>query len=158
MPAGFFPTDAYLIWKKNNLSHLARFKSVFQMPYTPRAVRGRIDFRYVEAAGRDCSLPLLVHHVPHRRAGDPALLIPAHRRRGLSVSSAPPRLYLDERQRSSVPRDQVDFPHRRPKLPFENRVPFLFEVRGGDFLAPIANPFRIHGIGLFLAPAFVSMR
>ena len=146
------------IEEKITFLHLARFKSVFQMPYAPRSLRGCVNFRYVEAAGRGFSLSRLVHHVPHRRAGDPALLFPAHRRRGLSVSSASPRLYLDERKRPSVPRDQVDFPHRRPKLPFENRVPFLFEVRGGDFLAPIANPFRIHGIGLFLAPAFVSMR
>ena len=128
------------------------------MPYTPRSLRGRVDFRYVETAGRGCSLPLLVHHVPHRRAGDSALLFSAHSRRGLSVSSAPPRLYLDERKRPSVPCDQVDFTHRRPKLPFKNLIPLLFEERGGDFFAPVADPFSIHGIGLFLAPAFVSMR
>ena len=151
----FFPAGVAYPY---HFSNLARFKSVFQVPYTPCSVRGCVDFRYVETARRSFSSPLLVHHVPHRRAGNAALLFPTYCRRGLAVTSAPPRFYLDECKRSSVPRNQIDFSHRRPILPFENRVSLLFEIRSGEFLAPVANPFRVHGMGLLRAPARVSIR
>ena len=142
----------------NDFLQLIRFKSVFKMADFPCVVRGRVDLHDVETARRRFSLPLAVHHVPHRPADDAALLFPSHCRRGLTVSRAPSRLYLDEHQRFSVPRDQVDFPHRRPVLPFENRVTFLFEVRGGGLFPPVAQSFPVHGMGLLRAPAFVSMR
>ena len=127
------------------------------MPDAPCAVF-RINLHHIEAAWRHISLPIMVHHVPHSRTNDVLLLAPAYRRRGRSVTRASPRLYLDEGQRLSVPRNQVDFPHRCSILPFENRITFLLKVSGGNFLAPVPQSLLVHGIGLFLAPAFVSMR
>ena len=78
---------------------------------------------------------MMSHHVFRRQADDSLLLLPGDRLGRVAERAAVARLHLDEHQRRSVARDDVQFATTATVPPRNNCVPAAFELAAREIFA-----------------------